>query len=164
IGHAQGMAPGHIDGMRYERHAIRGANYLVGTAGGGPPLLLLHGFPQTHYCWRGIVPKLSAQHAIVAPDLRGYGATSTPPGCTHGQGFSKREMAHDLVDLMTALGHDRFAVIGHDRGARVAYRMALDHPDRVEGRGVTRIRANRGRVSHDTRHSRQNLVLEQGER
>jgi haloacetate dehalogenase len=126
------MASGPIERMHYERKQVRGADYLLGVAGKGPPLLLLHGFPQTHYCWRGIIPELSARRTVFAPDLRGYGGTTAPAGGPEGQGFTKREMARDLVDLMEALGHERFAVVGHDRGARVAYRMALDHPERVD--------------------------------
>jgi haloacetate dehalogenase len=130
---------GPIDGMRYERHEIRGGNYLVATAGSGRPVLLLHGFPQTHFCWRGIIPRLSAQHSLVAPDLRGYGATTAPLGGPTGEGFTKREMANDLVDLMGAMGYERFAVVGHNRGARVAYRMALDHPARVDRLAVLNV-------------------------
>jgi haloacetate dehalogenase len=123
---------GPIANMAYRRLEIRGADYLVASAGSGPPVLLLHGFPQTHYCWRGVAPELSQRHTVVAPDLRGYGATSAPAGGPQGEGFTKREMANDLVELMMALGFDHFAVVGHDRGARVAYRMALDHPTRVD--------------------------------
>lgn len=130
---------GPIADAQYRRCGIRGADYLVACAGGGPPVLLLHGFPQTHYCWRGVVPALAREHAVVAPDLRGYGATFAPPGGPEGEGFTKREMAIDLVELMVALGHQRFAVVGHDRGARVAYRMALDHPDRVERLAVLNV-------------------------
>jgi haloacetate dehalogenase len=93
--------------------------------------LLLHGFPETHVCWQRVAPVLAATHSIVAPDLKGYGASEAPAGGPQGEGYSKREMAGELVELMGALGHERFAVVGHDRGARVAYRMALDHPDRV---------------------------------
>lgn len=118
--------------MGYRRLKIREADYLIAIAGSGPPVLLLHGFPQTHFSWRGVVPKLSPLHTVVAPDLRGYGATSAPGGGPEGEGFTKREMANDLVDVMAALGLERFAVVGHDRGARVAYRMALDHPNRVD--------------------------------
>jgi haloacetate dehalogenase len=125
--------------MRYERHEIRDGQYLVATAGSGHPVLLLHGFPQTHFCWRGIIPRLSTEHTLVAPDLRGYGATTAPPGGPQGQGFTKREMANDLVDLMTAMGYERFAVVGHNRGARVAYRMALDHPCRVDRLAVLNV-------------------------
>lgn len=118
--------------MTHQRLAIGGADYLVATAGSGPPVLLLHGFPQTHHCWRGIVPILAEEHTVVAPDLRGYGGTTAPPGGPNGEGYTKRELAADLVQLTTALGIERAAVVGHDRGARVAYRMALDHPNRVE--------------------------------
>jgi haloacetate dehalogenase len=126
------LVRGPIADMEYRRLQIGRAEYLVASAGNGQPVLLLHGFPQTHYCWRGVVPALSQRYRVIAPDLRGYGATSAPPGGTQGEGFSKREMANDLVELMDALGFDHFAVVGHDRGARVAYRMALDHPVNVD--------------------------------
>jgi len=126
----------HGDGplreVEYARWKIGGADYLVGRCGAGPAVLLLHGFPQTHYCWRHVVPALARRNTVVVTDLRGYGATKAPAGGPEGQGFSKREMALDVVQLMHALGVERFAVVGHDRGGRVAYRMALDHPDRVE--------------------------------
>src|SRR5439155_20703118 len=110
---------GPIAGMEYRRLEIRGADYLVAGAGTGPPVLLLHGFPQTHFCWRGVVPVLSQRHTVVAPDLRGYGGTAAPAGGPRGEGFGKRDLANDLVELMSALGFDRFAVVGHDRGPRV---------------------------------------------
>ena len=122
-----------------QRFPIGEAEYLVAVSGDGPPLLLLHGFPQTHHCWRKLVPELEQRHSVVAPDLRGYGGSSAPPGGAHGEGFSKREMAGELVELMRALGFERFAVAGHNRGARVAYRMALDHPDRVERLAVLNV-------------------------
>jgi haloacetate dehalogenase len=125
--------------MEYVRVAVGEAEYLAGVAGGGPPVLLLHGFPQTHYCWRGVVPALVGRHAVVAADIRGYGESSAPPGGPRGEGYSKRGMGSDLVDLMAELGHSRFAVVGHDRGARVAYRMALDRPDTVERLGVLNV-------------------------
>jgi haloacetate dehalogenase len=102
-------------------------------------VLLLHGFPQTHYCWRHVVPTLARGRTVVVTDLRGYGATTAPAGGPEGQGYSKRELALDLVELMDALGFARFAVVGHDRGARVAYRIALDHPDRVEKLAVLNV-------------------------
>jgi haloacetate dehalogenase len=109
----------------------RGAVRAV-IGGDGPPVLLLHGYPQTSLMWRAVAPLLAAEHTVVATDLAGYGATFRPapePGhAAHG----KRAMAQDQVELMTALGFARFAVAGHDRGGRVAYRMALDHPQRVE--------------------------------
>ena len=118
--------------MEYTRVAVRGADYLVATAGSGPPVLLLHGFPETHYCWRRIVPRLGEESLVIAVDLRGYGATTAPPGGPKGEGYTKRELANDLVELTGSLDIEHLAVVGHDRGARVAYRLALDHPDRVE--------------------------------
>jgi len=119
--------PGCEDGRR----AIGHASYFLAQGGAGPPVLLLHGFPETHVCWDRVAPRLTAAHRVVAPDLRGYGASRAPAGGPAGEGYAKREMAAELVALMAALGHERFAVVGHDRGARVAYRLALDHPERV---------------------------------
>jgi haloacetate dehalogenase len=120
-----------LPGFDDERHSIGEASYFVAQGGTGPPLLLLHGFPETHLCWALVAPSLARRCRVVAPDLRGYGATEAPPGGPRGEGYSKREMAGELVELMAACGHDRFAVVGHDRGARVAYRLTLDHPERV---------------------------------
>jgi haloacetate dehalogenase len=125
--------------MEYTRVAVRGADYLVGTSGSGRPLLLLHGFPQTHYCWRGVVPGLAEEYRVIALDLRGYGATTAPPGGPEGQGYTKRELANDLVELTGSLAVERLAVVGHDRGARVAYRLALDHPERVDRLAVLNV-------------------------
>jgi haloacetate dehalogenase len=102
------------------------------TAGDGPPLLLVHGYPQTHAIWHRVAPGLvDAGHRVVCPDLRGYGASHKPPSGDSATNYSKRTMATELVDVMARLGHERFAVAGHDRGGRVAYRMALDHPANV---------------------------------
>jgi haloacetate dehalogenase len=120
-----------LPGFAEERHVVGETRYAVFRGGAGPPLLLLHGFPQTHVCWHRVAPRLAEDHSVVAPDLRGYGASAAPPGGPRGEGYTKREMAGELVELMAALGHDRFAVVGHDRGARVAYRLALDHPERI---------------------------------
>lgn len=100
-------------------------------AGTGPPALLLHGFPQTGLMWRDVAPILAEEAAVIAVDLPGYGASTYPRDPADGEAMSKRTMAQALVKAMQALGHARFAVIGHDRGGRVAYRMALDHPDIV---------------------------------
>jgi haloacetate dehalogenase len=119
--------PGFEDGRR----DVGEASYFVAEGGAGPPTLLLHGFPETHLCWQQVAPRLAGAHRLVAPDLRGYGASEAPAGGPLGEGYSKRQMAGELVELMAALGHERFAVVGHDRGARVAFRLALDHPERV---------------------------------
>ena len=101
-------------------------------AGDGPPVLLLHGHPQTHATWHAVAPRLvAAGYSVVAADLRGYGDSSRPEGGDNHVNYSKRAMATDQVAVMRTLGHDRFAVIGHDRGGRVAHRMALDHPGAV---------------------------------
>jgi haloacetate dehalogenase len=99
--------------------------------GAGPPLLLLHGYPQTRAMWHRVAPALARDFTVVVPDLRGYGDSSKPEGGPDHAGYSKRAMAGDQVEVMQKLGFDRFGLAGHDRGARVAYRLALDHPDRV---------------------------------
>jgi haloacetate dehalogenase len=104
----------------------------VRRAGRGRPVVLLHGYPQTGACWHRVAPALAEKYTVVVPDLRGYGRSSTPPDDAGHTTYSKRTMAADVVAAMSSLGHDRFAVVGHDRGGRVAYRLALDHPDRVE--------------------------------
>jgi haloacetate dehalogenase len=120
-----------ISGLEETRVVVGEASYFVAHGGAGSPVLLLHGFPETHACWQQTAPRLTAACRIIAADLRGYGASRAPAGGPRGEGYSKREMAGELVDLMAALGHERFAVVGHDRGARVAFRLALDHPQCV---------------------------------
>lgn len=100
--------------------------------GSGPGLLLLHGFPQTHRMWQPIAPLLAQHFTVICPDLRGYGRSGCPPSRPDHAPYAKRAMAEDMVATMRALGFERFHVAGHDRGGRVAYRLALDHPDRVE--------------------------------
>ena len=109
-----------------------GIELHVRTAGSGTPVVLLHGYPQSGLCWHRVAPALAERHTVVVPDLRGYGRSSTPPDDDEHTVYSKRRMAADVVAVMSALGHERFAVVGHDRGGRVAYRTALDHPERVE--------------------------------
>ncbi len=100
--------------------------------GAGPPLLLLHGNPQTHAMWHAVAPALARRYTVICPDLRGYGGSHKPPASADHAAYAKREMARDFAQLMTQLGHDRFAVVSHDRGARVAHRLALDFPERIE--------------------------------
>ena len=106
------------------------ATIFARVGGSGPPLLLIHGYPQSHLMWARVAAVLAGNHTIVAMDLRGYGRSSAPPS-RNGELYAKRVMARDAVALMQALGHPNFAVAGHDRGGRVAYRLALDHPDVV---------------------------------
>lgn len=106
---------------------------IAGRIGGsGPPLLLLHGYPQTHLIWRKVARRLAERFTVVATDLRGYGASSKPPGLPDHSNYSKRAMAADQVAVMRSLGFERFLLCGHDRGGRVAHRLAADHPERVE--------------------------------
>lgn len=100
------------------------------TGGTGTPVILLHGFPQTHLMWRHVAPELATEHTVICPDLRGYGASDKPTD-PDGTTYSKRTMAADVIALAKALGHERFALVGHDRGALVAIRAGLDHPDKV---------------------------------
>ncbi|MCW2643184.1 MAG: alpha/beta fold family hydrolase [Dactylosporangium sp.] len=108
----------------------------VRHGGSGPPVLLLHGHPRTHATWYRTAPLLASDYTVVCPDLRGYGQSSKPSTTPDHEPYSKRAMARDCVALMRTLGHDRFAVVGHDRGAYVAMRTALDHPEPVVGLGV----------------------------
>jgi len=118
-----GFERGRVDTGEVEIAYVRG--------GSGPPLLLLHGYPQTHAMWHLVAPRLAERFTVVVPDLRGYGDSSKPPGDAEHIVYSKRSMAADQVALMNGLGFDRFALAGHDRGGRVAHRLALDHPGRL---------------------------------
>ncbi len=108
----------------------------VSRAGTGPGVLLLHGFPQTQLMWRNIAPRLAQQFTVVCADLRGYGDSSTPPSSADHAPYSKRAMARDMISVMAQLGFGHFFIAGHDRGGRVAYRAALDHPARVDALAV----------------------------
>jgi haloacetate dehalogenase len=115
------------------RRRIRsnGVTIQCAVAGQGPPILMLHGYPQTHVMWHRVAPELAQAHTLVCADLRGYGDSSKPRGLPDHSNYSKRVMAEDMVGVMLALGHERFHVVGHDRGARVAHRLARDHGARV---------------------------------
>ncbi|WP_293677440.1 alpha/beta hydrolase [uncultured Phenylobacterium sp.] len=111
--------------------AVDDVSLRVRHGGSGPPVLLLHGYPQTHMMWAKVAEGLAADFTVVCPDLRGYGGSTKPPSSDDHETSSKRAMARDAVGLMKQLGFDRFDVAGHDRGGRVAYRLALDHPAAV---------------------------------
>ena len=113
-------------------HRVTDGTLRLRTAGSGPPLLLLHGNPQTHAMWHAVAPTLAERFTVVAPDLRGYGESFKPGATGDHVPYAKSSMARDLAELMSGLGHDRFQVVAHDRGARVAHRLAIDNPARVE--------------------------------
>lgn len=120
----------------FEEHRVgaQGEQLFARTAGSGPPVLLLHGYPQSSIMWHAVAPTLAERYSVFAFDLPGYGQSDAPPGGP--ERYAKRMMAGALVRAMATLGHETFAVIGHDRGGRVAYRMALDHPQSVTALGV----------------------------
>ncbi len=118
-------------GFATRRLRTRGATIHLVTAGDGPPVLLLHGYPQTHAMWHKIAPRLARRYTVVCADLRGYGASSKPRGLPDHSNYSKRAMAADMVEVMERLGHGTFHLVGHDRGGRVAHRLARDWPGRV---------------------------------
>ena len=118
---------------KFLRKKIRtsGATINLEHGGSGPAVLLLHGYPETHAMWHKVAPELARDYTVVCPDLRGYGDSSKPKGLSDHSNYSKRAMAQDMVEVMRALGHERFHVVGHDRGGRVAHRLVRDHGTRV---------------------------------
>ena len=120
-----------FDGFASQRIETKGADIFLRKKGDGPPLLLLHGYPQTHAMWHAVAPALAERFTVVCADLRGYGDSSKPGREDDHRQMSKRAMAADMVEVMAELGFDRFMVAGHDRGGRVTHRMCLDHPDAV---------------------------------
>jgi pimeloyl-ACP methyl ester carboxylesterase len=120
-----------FEGYELSQTTVGDVSLRVRVGGAGPPLLLLHGYPETHWMWAGLAGDLAREFTVVAPDLRGYGDSSKPPTVASHETYGKRAMAADGVALMRQLGFDRFDVVGHDRGGRAAYRMALDFPDVV---------------------------------
>jgi haloacetate dehalogenase len=125
-----------FEGFALDRIDVGDAVLRVRHGGDGPPVVLLHGHPRTHATWHRVAPQLADGFSVVCPDLRGYGRSVGPPSTVDHSAHSKRAMAADVVALMKALGHQRFAVVGHDRGSYVAMRAALDHPDAVTALAV----------------------------
>jgi len=121
-----------FDGFALEYQEAAGKRFRLRRGGEGPPLLLLHGNPQTHAMWHKVAPVLARRFTVFCPDITGYGFSAKPPVSADHAPYSKRSMAADLVALMGGFGHDRFQIVAHDRGARVAHRMVLDHPAVVE--------------------------------
>ncbi len=120
-----------LDDFEERRLALDDAEIYLRIGGEGPPLLLLHGYPQTHLTWRLLAPSLAEHFTLVLPDLRGYGESKGPPPDQENRAYSKRVMAEDMRHVMRELGFSRFALGGHDRGGRVAYRLCLDYPEAV---------------------------------
>ncbi|MEU8896137.1 alpha/beta hydrolase [Nocardia sp. NPDC048505] len=120
-----------IAGFTYDRVSAGAVSLNVAMAGSGKPVVLLHGFPQTHLAWRHVASDLARDHQVICPDLRGYGDSDKPADDPNGDTYSKRTMAADIVELMRSLGHSRFALAGHDRGGLVAFRAGLDHPQAI---------------------------------
>ena len=152
--HAQPQADGSaylFPGFKGLKIQTSGATINVVVGGGGPPLLLLHGAPQTHAIWNKIAPNLARDYTVVAADLRGYGDSSKPADGPNHANYSKRAMALDQVEVMKQFGFDRFVVVGHDRGARVTHRLALDHPGAVTKAAVLDIVPTHHLFTHVTR-------------
>jgi haloacetate dehalogenase len=126
-----GVTASTLDDFEAVRIPTGETDIFVRHAGTGPPLLLLHGFPETHLMWRDVAPRLASRFTVVCADLRGYGQSGCPASAPDHAPYAKRAMAADMVAVMARLGFERFAMAGHDRGGRVAYRLALDHPARV---------------------------------
>ena len=121
-----------FEGFTLTSTQVRDGELRLRYGGSGPPLLLLHGNPQTHAMWHAVAPALAQRYTVVCPDLRGYGGSFKPAASADHAAYAKSSMARDMAELMTHMGHDRFQVVSHDRGARVAHRLALDCPDRVQ--------------------------------
>lgn len=122
---------GFFDGFTLETVPVADGVLRLRRGGSGPPLLLLHGNPQTHAMWHKVAPELARRYTVICPDLRGYGGSMKPPATADHAPYAKRAMARDMVELMEHFGHRHFSVVAHDRGARVAHRLALDHPERI---------------------------------
>lgn len=138
-------------GFEREQIQVGGARINLVRGGTGPALLLLHGYPQTHCIWHRIAPRLAQRYTVVAADLRGYGDSSKPAGLPDHSNYAKRAMALDQVELMQALGHREFHLAGHDRGGRVAHRLALDHPQCVKKLALLDICPTRSMYGHTDR-------------
>ena len=128
---ASQASPDLFPGFRALDVEVPGCRIRARGGGEGPPILLLHGYPQTHAIWHKVAPRLAQRFTLVCADLRGYGDSAKPPSAPDHASYSKRAMAADMAALMSSLGHEHFHVAGHDRGGRVAHRLALDHPERV---------------------------------
>lgn len=140
--------PLRLPGFTYRRVDVGTVSLNVATAGRGPAVLFLHGYPQSHVMWRDVAPHFTDEHTVVLADLRGYGDSDAPTPDAAGDVYAKRTMAADQVALMRTLGFDRFDLVAHDRGARVAHRLVLDHPDVVRRLALLDIMPTRHVLQH----------------
>ena len=140
-----------LDGFRRSEIRTKGARIVAVVGGSGPPLLLMHGNPFNHLSWHKVAPALAREFTVVCTDLRGYGDSEKPPGGEDHSGYSFRVMAQDQVEVMAALGFERFYAAGHDRGARVLHRMCLDHPQKVMRAAILDIIPQHHLLNHVTR-------------
>jgi haloacetate dehalogenase len=143
--------PLRLPGFEYRQMDVEGVMVSHAVAGSGPPLLLLHGYPENHLMWRHVAPVLAEDHTVVLADLRGYGDSAKPAPDAAGLVYAKRSMARDQAGLMRQLGFTQFALVGHDRGARVAHRLVLDRPGAVTALAVLDIVPTRHVLGHVTR-------------
>jgi haloacetate dehalogenase len=150
-GMAVSASPLLLTGFEHRQMDVDGVTVSYAIAGAGPPLLLLHGYPENHLMWRHVAPVLAEDHTVVLADLRGYGDSGKPAPDAASLVYSKRSMAHDQAGLMRQLGFSQFGLIGHDRGARVAHRLVLDHPGAVTRLAVLDIVPTRHVMGNVTR-------------
>lgn len=150
-GASTGAPPLRVAGFEYRRVDVDGVTVNCAVAGSGPPVLLLHGYPENHLMWRQVAPVLARDHTVVLADLRGYGGSGKPAPDAAGLVYSKRSMAADQAGLMRHLGFGPFQLVAHDRGARVAHRLVLDRPDAVTRLAVLDIVPTRHVLGHVTR-------------
>jgi haloacetate dehalogenase len=146
-----GLSAALLAGFEHRRIVVDGVTIACAIKGSGSPLLLLHGYPENHLTWRHVAAGLAEDHTVVLADLRGYGDSDKPVPDAAGLVYSKRSMAHDQVGLMRQLGFAQFQLVSHDRGARVAHRLVLDHPDAVTRLAILDILPTRYSYSHVTR-------------
>jgi haloacetate dehalogenase len=146
----QAASPLRLSGFEYQSVEVDGVTMNCAVTGSGPPLLLLHGYPENHLTWRHVAPALAGDYAVVLADLRGYGDSGKPAPDTAGVVYSKRSMAGDQVGLMRQLGFGQFQLVSHDRGARVAHRLVLDHPGAVTRLAILDILPTRHVLEHMT--------------
>src|SRR5438046_9294749 len=140
-----------LEGFTRTEIETNGVRIVTVQGGSGPPLLLMHGNPFTHLSWHKFAPRLAQEFTVVATDLRGYGDSEKPPGGANHSNYSFRAMAADQIEVMAALGRERFYCAGHDRGARVLHRMCLDHPERVARAAILDIIPQHHLLNHVTR-------------